>query len=101
MISRAVGLAAALGAVTPGAPEESLLASGITPIYYEDQQKRVRSDDRTTKILLARPVLLSTRSSRAFSHNQYTENTAARKKYASKIFDKTGMCKFLTATRPP
>jgi uncharacterized protein YqkB len=70
MISRAVGLAAAaLGAVAPGTPEESSLASGTTPIYYEDRQKRVRSDDRTTKILLARPALLSTRSSRALSNN--------------------------------
>jgi hypothetical protein len=30
-----------------------------------------------------------------------TEKTAARKKYTSKIFDKIGMCKFLTATRLP
>jgi uncharacterized protein YqkB len=82
MISRAVGLsAAALGAVTPGTPEESSLASGITPIYYEDQQKRVRSDDRTTKILLARPALLSTRSSIAFSHNQYRKHRSEKEIY--------------------
>jgi len=82
MISRAVGLAAAaLGAVTPGTPEESSLASAITPIYYEDQQKRVKSDDRTTKTLLVRPALPSTISSRAFPHNQYRKHRSEEEIY--------------------